>query len=57
MNTLANTLVVGSRCIPELKRRPKDLDVITTQAGFDEMVVKSKDIQKIYRVKAHLIVD
>ena len=27
------------------------------EAGFDEMVVKSKDIQKIYRVKAHLIVD
>ena len=41
MNTLANTLVVGSRCIPELKRRPKDLDVITTQAGFDEMVARA----------------
>ena len=27
------------------------------EAGFGEMVVKSKDIQKIYRVKAHLIVD
>lgn len=27
------------------------------EAGFDEMVVKNKDIQKIYRVKAHLIVD
>lgn len=40
MNTLANTIVVGSRCIPDLKRRPKDLDVITTQTGFDEMVAR-----------------
>lgn len=27
------------------------------EAGFDEIVVKNKDIRKIYRVKAHLIVD
>ncbi len=27
------------------------------EAGFDEIVVKTRDIQKIYRVKAHLIVD
>lgn len=27
------------------------------ETGFDEIVVKNKDIRKIYRVKAHLIVD
>lgn len=27
------------------------------EGDFDEIVVKNKDIQKIYRVKAHLIVD
>jgi len=27
------------------------------EAGFDEIVVKNKDIRKIYRVKAHLIID
>ena len=57
MNTFSPTLVVGSRCIPELKRRPKDLDVITTQAGFDEMVARAglydqlKEIRFIFNKK------
>ena len=41
MNKLANTVIVGSRAIPGLTRRPKDLDVITTDEGFREMVARA----------------
>lgn len=55
--------VVVTRKIAALRRLhagSDDSSVRLTAAeggGFDEMVVKSSDIRKIYRVKAHLIVD
>src|SRR5699024_7102820 len=33
------------------KRRPKDLDVITTQAGFDEMVVRAGLYDKLKEIR------
>ena len=42
MNKLANTVIVGSRAIPGLTRRPKDLDVITTDEGFRALVAQRR---------------
>ena len=38
MTMLKNTLLVGSTCIPNLGRVPKDYDIITTEAEFRELI-------------------
>lgn len=55
--------VVVTRKIATLRHLHSGADALSVrltapgEGGFDEMVVKNRDIQKIYRVKAHLIVD